>query len=374
MKILEITEFSAGACGVWTRVLSESKEFIKLGHQVTVFSSNIEKGSGKTVKSEDYLDKVNIKRLKSTNVFYGMPKFATKIFSGNPTSFDFKKELMELKPDVVITHLWHHHSIKAVNLCKKLNIPCFLVTHAPFNVKRRFPLNLATWFFNNISAVSPLTSGKRALKKFDKIIAVTKWEIPYLEKLGISYEKIIYIPNGIPEEYFIQKAVKPKKDVLFLGRIAPVKDIETLLKAASLLPEVNFDIVGPAEEDYLKKLKLTSNVKILKPVYNLKNKIKLIDEHTIFVLPSKREAMPQALLEAMSRGKLVISSETDGGKEIIRNGKTGLLFKIGDYQELANLIKKNIKGNKTIQNNAKKEAKKYLWSNLVKIYQKLFEK
>ncbi|MDD5133655.1 MAG: glycosyltransferase family 4 protein [Candidatus Nanoarchaeia archaeon] len=372
MKILEITEFSAGACGVWTRVLSESKEFIKLGHKVTVFSSNIEKGTDKTVKSEECIDKIEIKRLKSTGVFYGMPKFTRKLFSGNPTYFNFKKELMELKPDVVITHLWHHHSIRAINLCRELGIKCFLVPHAPFNVKRKFPLNLATWFFNNISAVSPLTSGKRALRKFHKVIAITKWEIPYLLNLGVDKNKIVYIPNGIPDEYFTQKAIKPKKDVLFLGRIASVKDIETLLKATKEIPDINFDIVGPAEENYLKKLELTKNVKILKPVYDLKEKIKIIDEHKIFVLPSKREAMPQVLLEAMSRGKLVISSETDGGKEIIKNGKTGLLFEIGDYKELANLIKKNIKGNKTIQNNAKKEAKNYSWSNLVKEYVKIF--
>ena len=59
MKILELTEFSAGGCGVWARVLRESKEFIKLGHKVTVFSSNIEKGSDKTVKCEDCIDNIN---------------------------------------------------------------------------------------------------------------------------------------------------------------------------------------------------------------------------------------------------------------------------------------------------------------------------
>jgi hypothetical protein len=56
LRILELTEFSAGICGIWNRVLSESREFLKLGHsveEVMVFSSNIEKGAEKSVKCED---------------------------------------------------------------------------------------------------------------------------------------------------------------------------------------------------------------------------------------------------------------------------------------------------------------------------------
>ena len=45
-KILEITAFSAGICGLWMRVLAESKLLAKK-HDVYVFSSNIKRGSGK---------------------------------------------------------------------------------------------------------------------------------------------------------------------------------------------------------------------------------------------------------------------------------------------------------------------------------------
>ena len=41
----------------------------------------------------------------------------------------------------------------------------------------------------------------------DKIIAITRWEIPILIKLGVKKEKIAYIPNGIPDEFFKQKKV-----------------------------------------------------------------------------------------------------------------------------------------------------------------------
>ena len=364
MKILEITEFSAGICGVWTRVLSESREFVKLGYDVAVFSSDIEKGTNKRVGCEDEAFGVRIKR------FEGRQAVITK----NVTSFDFETEFMAEKPDIVITHLIHPHSFKALKICLKNKIPCYLVTHAPFNVKRRFPLNIATSLYYDIKV-------KPFLNKFTKVISITKWEMPYLLHLGASKEKIVYIPNGLPEEFFKFKKTKPRKgkDVLFLGRIAPVKNLEMLIIAAIILPKVNFSIVGSAEQSYLEKIESMinknnlKNVSILSPIYDLKEKIRLIDEHKIFVLPSRREAMPQVLLEAMSRGKIVISSDTDGGKELI-NKRNGFLFKIGDYKELAGIIKSNLKGNKKIENNAINTAKSYAWSEIIKKYISIFKK
>ena len=363
MRIVEITEFSAGICGVWTRVLGESEEFSRLGHEVLVLSSNVEKGSDRIASSDEKIGRIEIKRMKSKQGYFD------KFLSKNVTYFDFEKELVAFKPDLVITHLLHPHSFKAVRICNKLKVPCYLVTHAPFNVRRRFPLNVATWAFNQLN--------RTKLSKFTRIISITKWEEPFLKKLGVRSDRISYIPNGLPDEFFKQKRGKPFKEVLFLGRIAPVKDVETLIRAAKLLPKINFEIVGSAEEEYLKLLRglmdklNVKNVKIIPPVYDLKKKIKLIDEHKIFVLPSKREAMPQALLEAMARGKTVISSRTDGGMELV-NGKNGLLFGTEDYVDFARLIGKNIRGNLKMEKEAIKTAEKFSWKRLIHKYQELF--
>jgi len=367
MKILEICPFSAGICGVWTRVLSESKEFVKLGYGVIVFSSNIEKGTGNIVSCEDEIEKIKIKR------FHSKTGLIDKILSKNVTYFNFENDLRRLKPDLVITHLLHPHSFKALKICKELSIPCYLVTHAPFNVKRGLLLDIATKFYNFIKV-------KTKINQFTKVIAVTKWEVPYLLKLGVRKDKITYIPNGIPDEFFKQKKSGPIKgrDVLFLGRIAPIKGLETLILAAKQLPDINFSIVGTHEEDYLIKIKKLikseniMNVKFYPPIYDLNDKIRLIDQHKIFVLSSVREAMPQVILEAMSRGKLIISSATDGGKELINHKKNGFLFRIGNYDMLAKIIKENINGNKNIQKNAIQTSRKYSWSFLIKKYIKLF--
>lgn len=371
MKILEICPFSKGVCGVWTRVSQEAKELKKLGHEVTVFSSYEEKGTGNICSLEDELDGIKIFRFKSN------ANKLDKLISKNVTYFNFDEELIQLikakKVDLVITHLLHPHSFKAVKICKKYDLPCYLVTHAPFNVKRKFPLNLATSIFNQINV-------KNKINNFTKILAITEWEMPYLLKLNVNKSKIVYIPNGIPKEFFKEK-VKPfqGKSILFLGRISPVKNLEVLIDAISLLENKNIHlkIVGPIEEPYgaklvnqIKSLNIEAKIEFLPPIYNLSKKITYLQEADIFVLPSIREAMPQSLIEAMSLGKIVIASKTEGGKEIITNNKNGFLFEINNSNELKNKIsfcldKKNLVRINKIKNQAREDSYKYSWEKLI---------
>ena len=59
----------------------------------------------------------------------------------------------------------------------------------------------------------------------------------------------------------------------------------------------------------------------------------------LFVLSSKYEGLPNVLLEALSMKKFIISSKCPTGpKEILSNGKGGLLFSVGNHKELANKI------------------------------------
>jgi len=362
LKILEVTAFSAGICGVWTRVLAESKLLAKK-HEVYVFSSNISRGTDKIeiADSEECIDKVHIRRFKTS-----------ASFGQNTFFWNFKKEAMKLRPDIIVAHAYRqYYSTQALKIAQSLKVPCFLVTHAPFLEKK-----LRGWKLNAAVSLYDFFIGKRILNQYKKVIAITHWEIPYLLKLGIKKEKIVYIPNGIPEDFF-KLSIKSHKNkhLLFLGRIAPIKDIETLIRAVSIIKDKSLllDIVGPAEYKYksklvqlIKNLKLERQVHFHPAVYDIKEKLKIIDSHKIFILPSKREGMPQALIEAMARQRVVISSKTDGGKEIVRDGKTGFLFEIGNEKELAKKISLALKARKKISENARESVKKFSWGELIK--------
>ena len=66
MKILELTDFSTGGCGVWHRVKQES-ELLSREHKVLIFSSNAVRDSNEIVAPEDKVGQVRIRRFPFKN-------------------------------------------------------------------------------------------------------------------------------------------------------------------------------------------------------------------------------------------------------------------------------------------------------------------
>jgi len=195
MRILELTNYSAGICGVFARAKQEA-ELLSKNHEVAIFSSNHTKGSNKLASPEETLGKVKIKRFKTKKL--GGESFMHWF------SKEAQKEALKFKPDLIIVHSYRHpHTTKALKLKNKLNCKVFLVTHAPFiedDSTRTIKEKLFVNFYDKFIA-------PRKINKFNKILAITKWEIPHLLKLGVSKENIIYSPNGIPIEFFKQKKI-----------------------------------------------------------------------------------------------------------------------------------------------------------------------
>lgn len=369
LKILELTNFTAGVCGVWTRVSQESQELSKKGCEVKIFSSNLTKGSEKIALPKEKIGRVEIHR------------FPAKKLGGESFMYwNFEKEALSFHPDIIIAHSYRHlHTLKALKIAKKINAKVFLVTHAPFsedNKERSFLQSIVVKLYD-------FFIGVRTLRKFDKVIAISKWENSFLDKLKLDKSKRVYIPNGIPEEFFRSKNKKKNQKILFFGRVSPVKNLETLIKAISLT-SASLDIIGPAEEAYkkqllslIKKLNLESRIKFLPPIYNINEKVKILSSYPIFILPSIREGMPQALIELMALNCLVIASKTKGAEEIIENGKNGFLFDIGDEKGLADeLVFSSNKGNsaliRRIAENGKKKAEEFNWKKIINRLTSLF--
>lgn len=341
MKILEVCPYSAGSCGVFNRVMNEAKAFKEMGHEVFIFSSNATKGSEEIAPAEETKDDIIITRLP-------FKKLGGESFM----KWDKRwiKEAAALNPDIIITHNYRHlhttDSLKVKKIVEANGKKCrvILVTHAPFikgNTTRSFVSKIAVKLYDK-------TIGPNRLSNFDAIIRITNWEEPHLLELGVDKNKIYYIPNTVPDEFFTQS---PEKEInntcLFLGRVAPIKNIEFILALAKQVPEINFTIVGAIEEAYMKTLcniypptEFPKNVSFYGAITDLQAKIKAIDYHKYFILPSHREAMPQALLEAMARGKLAITTNTDGAKEVIVNEHNGFICENDKVEEAAIYIRR----------------------------------
>ncbi len=365
MKIAILCPYSyPSVCGVWNRVYNVSKYLIDKGYEIHVFSSNIIKGSNKKAKNYEFFKGIHIHR------------FPVLFNIGQGMFFNFINKLLKIKPDIIHTHVYRHpHSNISVFIAKLLRIPCFLTAHAPF-VRKELRSNIINLFVK----FHDLFLGRIILNLYKKIFSTSHWEIPYLINAGANRKKIVYSPNGIPKELLKVKFKENKKasKILFLGRVAPVKDLATLIKAINLVVKktknIKVIIAGPGEGNYLLELKkITSNLKLNKyikfigPIYG-KKKIKLMNESDIYVLPSIRESMPQALIEAMALGMLVISSDTVGGGEVVQKNN-GFIFKKRSKKELAEKILfclKNYNKLKSLRKNARKFAENVSWDKICK--------
>jgi glycosyltransferase involved in cell wall biosynthesis len=370
MRILEITNYTRGGCGVGMRVLKESKLLSERGHKVMIFSTNHVKGSKATCPSEEKIGNVEIRRFPAKKLGLAGDSYMV---------WDFTKSALSFRPDVIIAHSYRHpHTTQVLKIARKLGCRAFLVTHAPFGREqtRSGMQNIGVKVYDSII-------GKKVLKKFDKIIAITFWELPYLEKLGVPKSRIAYIPNGIDEEFFrpIKRLNKIKK-AAYLGRVAPIKQIETMVEAASSL-DIEFLVMGPAESDYSSQLKNMikkkniKNISLVNQPYSSHEQIGILDKSDIFILPSKSEGMPQTLIEAMARGKIVAVSNNAGNLDLVNDGENGFIFENGNPSSLAEVLKYiqslSLPKLHAVQKEARRTAEKFKWAKLIDNMEKMID-
>ena len=194
---------------------------------------------------------------------------------------------------------------------------------------------------------------------------------PMLEKLykqsQLPLDCLVKIPNGVDKNRFFPVPHKEKVELrnqlglpnkmklfLFVGHFSKEKSPDILLKAwletiAETYPETGIVFIGSINPDHFEvDAGLVNEIKELSIPY-INNRIFFIENTNeiekyyrsadIFVLPSKREGLPNSLLEAMASGLPVIASKIDGITDwVINDGKNGLLFEMGNNDELGNSL------------------------------------
>lgn len=156
---------------------------------------------------------------------------------------------------------------------------------------------------------------------------------------GFPTEKIRVIPFGI-DPAPIRPEYGHKGYVLFVGRLMPVKGVETLIAAARLLPQVPFRIVGsgPQEPVLRRQAEGLGNVTFA----GYRSGAALDEEYAgalALAVPSRmREIFGLVALEAMARGKPVIASNAGALPEVVTDGHTGFLVPPTDVSAWASTI------------------------------------
>lgn len=194
--------------------------------------------------------------------------------------------------------------------------------------------------------------------KLDKIIAVSngaKENISkYLNDRNVNKVECIYNPIKINEikekakEELVEKIEKPF--IIGIGRLERQKNFILLIKAYRILLDRgikhNLIILGQgSQKEYLvnevKKLDMEEKVKFLG---FKENPYKYLNQADVFIQSSIYEGLPTVLIEALVLNIPVVATNCpDGAKEILDNGKYGLLVKMNDEKALADAIEKILK-------------------------------
>ena len=283
-----------------------------------------------------------------------------KCFSTNPITdiislFDLYKIYKKINPDLV-----HHFTIKPI-----------LYGSLIANL-RKIPI-----FINSITGLGYIFIGQNIKAKLLRILIIPFYKLllnkkesftifqNFNDQIIFKKLKIVGIRNsvcirgsGVNTDYFFNKKnnLYSKNKIiklLFPSRILKEKGILELLEACKKLSETkikyklylagSFDFWNDTKVTKKELINIISNlpIVILNQVNDMKALYKKVD---IVILPSWREGLSKALLEAASMGKAIITTNTPGCSDIVSHGKTGLLVPLRDSESIffaVNLLVRN---------------------------------
>jgi glycosyltransferase involved in cell wall biosynthesis len=178
----------------------------------------------------------------------------------------------------------------------------------------------------------------------------------YMSSHGFRADHLIHIPNGVDIEQFQPNPQyrpcpeNPERAIVCVARLQYAKGIDVLLHAwgrmihassnshDSLKPRLLLVGEGPLRAKFERiatELGIQDSVEFL----GLRRDVVELLQHAWgFVLPSRWEGMPNALLEAMACGLPCVASRVSGSEDIITNGRNGLLVEPEDPAELAEAL------------------------------------
>jgi glycosyltransferase involved in cell wall biosynthesis len=186
-----------------------------------------------------------------------------------------------------------------------------------------------------------------AFEGLDRFIAPSMFLMRKFQEAGFRYsDRIVQIPLFIEDLEGTMYKDKKKEigGALFVGRLSSQKGIPTLLKAARLIPDISITLAGQGElYSYVQEAigrDGLSNVHLVghqprEVIFDLQRRSRC------FVLPSEcYENLPVAVMEAKLLGCPPIVSGGTAMEEMVEDGVTGLIFKMGDPQSLAGQIRR----------------------------------
>jgi glycosyltransferase involved in cell wall biosynthesis len=216
-------------------------------------------------------------------------------------------------------------------------------------------------------------------KRIQKLIARHGYFIAMTKKIeenyllaGVKKERIFRIANGV--EVPSESHFKAENDNIatFVGNLyqQPAKGVDILLKAwvhvVAVRPQAILRVVGKGDieayQAFVQRLAIEKNVQLLGSISNVES---LLLQTDIFILPSRREGMSNALMEAMALGIPCIATKISGSEDLIVDRESGILVEPENISALAEGILYLLHNHETAKEMGKKARNRIIEMCLV---------
>lgn len=369
-------EKTGNAGGIGTSIKNLAQALIELGHEVHILVYN------QPMDKSFYAKSIKIHQIKNKK-FKGLSWYLTR-----------------KKIETYINKLYKQKEIEIIEAPDWTGITSYITPKSCPVVIR---LNGSDTYFCKIEGRKLKRKNyhheRKALNNADAHISVSQFTADKTNlffNLNINFK---IIPNGINTNYFQAKINTEgnAKKILYLGTLIRKKGLLDLPlifnKVIEKMPNAKLILIGGDARDISSGCDSTWS--LMKPLFNkeaLKNTTykgkvpyeevqKYIVEADVCVFPSYAEALPVSWLEAMAMEKALVASNIGWGKEVIEDGKSGLLVHPSDHKAFSDSIlrffeDKQLK--RKLEINARERIIKIFDSNVVakksvKFYQSVIE-
>lgn len=321
MKIIQVcSKYYPEIGGIETHVKELSELLVKMGNDVEVVCTY----SSHKLPEKEMINGVKITRFRA---------FAPgEAYFFSPAMYFYLKD-----QDCDVMHAHNYHAFPALfaALARKKR---FVFTPHTFGRSNSLIRNILHRLYRPIGAF--------IFKSADKVISTAQFEKDRLINIfKIPGPKIIYIPLpiNIPEKKPHKRLSDSNVKIAYFGRLSQEKNIMVLISAFGLIKKRHKDAglfiagEGPLRKELEEFGKNIEDVRFLGRLSETELN-DFMDDIDIFVLPSKFEVSPRAVIEAMSRGIPVVTTPVGELPQVFQDGKDCLFTKIDDPVDMSEKI------------------------------------
>ncbi|GIW70600.1 MAG: pellicle/biofilm biosynthesis glycosyltransferase PelF [Planctomycetota bacterium] len=261
---------------------------------------------------------------------------------------------------------------------RRRGAPLVLTEHGIYTRERQLEIQRATWIrgprrerlraerslglFKQWWAGLFELLGRYAYQQATEIVTLFEGNRRLQIEGGAPAERCLIIPNGVDLERFAGRRArglplerKAAPHVALVGRVVPIKDVKTFLRAARQIADalhaVQIEVVGPTDEDeaYFADCLHEARLLGLQDVVRFRGTLdtaELLERLDCLVLTSISEGQPLVLLEAMAAGVPVVATDVGACRELIEGstaadralGPSGLVCPVADAEAVARAV------------------------------------